>query len=643
MNRAYSILNIKAFDEDARTITGIATTPKTDRMGDIVESEGAEYELPIPLLWQHRSSDPIGYVTNAKVTKNGIEITAKIESIDEPGDLKNLLDKAWQSIKKGLVRGLSIGFRPIESSDIEGSWFAQRFIKWEWLELSAVTIPANAEATIQTVKQFDEGAPAAAGTAPVVKSPGASGTVVKLNSTPKAKGKMKTAAEQIQQFEAERAAKDARRAEIMSKAAGEGRTLDQAEEEEYDNLASDLESIDKHLVRLREMEKSNKSVAAPVSGQTTEQASQSRGTTQVVSVTPRAEKGVGFARHVMALAVSKGNTFEAAEYARRTWGDGVDEVYNGLRNGMVTRAAVAPGSTTNATFAAPLVATNYLNEFLDLLRPATLLGKIPGLRHVPFNVSMPAQTAGGTYKWVGQGKWKPVTNAQYAAVTLGFAKASGIIVLTEELVRLSTPSAETAVRDELVKGMQAFLDLQFVDATVAAVANVNPASITNGVTGTAASGTTPTAARTDIAARIAAFAALGYPVNELVMLMSESQAFNLGLALNAVGSPLFPGLTATGGSIIGVPVVTSQAVGAQIIIAHAPSILMADENGVEIDISREASLQLDSAPTDPADATAVLTSLWQANLVGLRVERWITWGKARSTAVDRITANAYVP
>jgi hypothetical protein len=68
---------------------------------------------------------------------------------------------------------------------------------------------------------------------------------------------------------------------------------------------------------------------------------------------------------------------------------------------------------------------------------------------------------------------------------------------------------------------------------------------------------------------------------------------------------------------------------------------MADEGGVEIDISREASLSLDSAPTDPADATAVYTSLWQANLVALRVERWITWGKARSTAVDRITSAAY--
>jgi HK97 family phage major capsid protein len=170
---------------------------------------------------------------------------------------------------------------------------------------------------------------------------------------------------------------------------------------------------------------------------------------------------------------------------------------------------------------------------------------------------MPAQTAGGTYKWVGQGKMKPVTNAQYASVTLSFAKASGIIVLTEELVRLSTPSAEAAVRDELVKGITAFLDVQFVDSTVAAVANVNPASITNGVTGTAASAPrwrrlAPTSPRASPPSRAR------LPLNELVILMSESQAFALGLGLNAVGQPLFPGLTVSGGSILGVPVVTSR-------------------------------------------------------------------------------------
>ena len=87
-------------------------------------------------------------------TDAGIRISAQIARSDEPGKLKDRLDEAWQSIKTGLVRGLSIGFKPIETAEISGSW-GQRFIKWMWLELSAVTIPANIDASIQMVKSYD--------------------------------------------------------------------------------------------------------------------------------------------------------------------------------------------------------------------------------------------------------------------------------------------------------------------------------------------------------------------------------------------------------------------------------------------------------------------------------------------------------
>ena len=119
--RLYSSLTIKNFNEDERLIEGVATTPTTDRMGDIVESEGAQYSLPIPLLWQHDSSQPVGHVEACQVTKDGIAITARMVQVTEPGTLKDRLDEAWQSIKSGLVRGLSIGFVPIESNRIKDS------------------------------------------------------------------------------------------------------------------------------------------------------------------------------------------------------------------------------------------------------------------------------------------------------------------------------------------------------------------------------------------------------------------------------------------------------------------------------------------------------------------------------------------
>lgn len=255
--------------------------------------------------------------------------------------------------------------------------------------------------------------------------------------------------------------------------------------------------------------------------------------------------------------------------------------------------------------------------------------------------AVPAQTTGGTYGWVGQNKPKPVTKADYATVTLTFAKAAGIIVLTEELVKLSTPSAEGLVREEMIAGMSQFLDVQFNDPAVAAVANVNPASITNGASTAAASGVTGAAAKTDLAASVAVFTAAGIPLEGSVWLMSDSNAFGIAQSMNALGQPMFPGMSASGGSIFGIPVIVSNNVSTRVILVHAPSILFADDGGVSIDVSREASVQMDSAPTDTVDATTVYISLWQRNLVGLKAERFITWIRARTAAVRYITAAAY--
>lgn len=179
LKRAYSLLEVKAIDEEKREITGMATTPTPDRMGDIVEPKGAEFNLPIPFLWQHNASQPIGHVTKAKVTKDGIEVVVKLVTTDEPGTLKDRLDEAWQSIKLKLVRGLSIGFAPVEYSRIEDT-YSYRYLKWLWLELSAVTIAANGDASITSIKSIDTALRAASGHTQkrVVKliNPGVSGT-----------------------------------------------------------------------------------------------------------------------------------------------------------------------------------------------------------------------------------------------------------------------------------------------------------------------------------------------------------------------------------------------------------------------------------------------------------------------------------
>lgn len=155
MNRAYSVLEIKAVDDEQRVLTGIATTPETDRMGDIVDPLGAKFAAEIPLLWQHQHDKPVGMAKFGKPTKSGIPFTATIAKILEGGPLKDLTDMAWQSVIAKLVRGVSIGFRALEHSYMESG--GVRFSATEIYELSLVTIPANASATIQTIKAYDEG------------------------------------------------------------------------------------------------------------------------------------------------------------------------------------------------------------------------------------------------------------------------------------------------------------------------------------------------------------------------------------------------------------------------------------------------------------------------------------------------------
>lgn len=153
MNRAYSVLDIKAVDDDQRVLTGIATTPEPDRVGDIVEPLGAKFANPLPLLWQHRHDSPVGTVVFDKPTKSGIKFKATLPVIEEAGALKDLVDMAWQSVKAKLVRGVSIGFRALEYAFMESG--GVRFAEVEIMELSLVTIPANASATIQTIKALD--------------------------------------------------------------------------------------------------------------------------------------------------------------------------------------------------------------------------------------------------------------------------------------------------------------------------------------------------------------------------------------------------------------------------------------------------------------------------------------------------------
>ncbi|MCM2506072.1 hypothetical protein NDN16_20670, partial [Aureimonas altamirensis] len=87
------------------------------------------------------------------------------------------------------------------------------------------------------------------------------------------------------------------------------------------------------------------------------------------------------------------------------------------------------------------------------------------------------------------------------------------------------------------------------------------------------------------------------------------------------------------------PVVVSEnpVTAGRIVLVKTSEILLAEE-GLVLDSSREASIIMDS---DPENATSAPVSLWQNNLVALRVERFINWGKRRDNSVAVISNANY--
>jgi HK97 family phage major capsid protein/HK97 family phage prohead protease len=645
---AYGQISVKTLNDELWEFDGIATSISTDRDGDIVDSTGAEFKLPIPLLWQHDRNQPIGSVIAANVTDTGIQVRAKLvkPTGDMPSHMSSRLTEAWESIKTGLVRGLSIGFKPIEYSFMDSG---VRYSKWGWNELSAVTIPSNQDASIMTIKSLDESLLSASGKEsdkPPGKPPDKPGVSGKSSNPPiggffyaqnKRMDTKMNVSDQIMALELKRKELSDERTTIQTKAVDEGRTKDASEAERFAEITAEINAVDKELADLRVMEKDLISSAKKVDGSTEKTANESRNPGHIQVRDNRVVgKGLALAQMAKFIAKAQGNYFGAQQLA-------VADQNADPRVANVLKAAVAAGSTLNTSWAGNLVGdeTSVYADFIEYLRPLTIIGSfgsgnVPGLRTVPFRVPLVGQTSGGAGYWVGEGKGKPLTKFDFSRTTLEPLKVANIAVLTEEVIRYSSPSADAIVRDQLVAVLRERLDVDFIAPSKAAVAGVSPASITNGLTAITSAGNDADAVRADIKVLFGAFIAANNAPTTGVYIMSATTALALSLMLNPLGQPEFPGVTMNGGTLLGLPIIVSEYVtGGLVILVNASDIYLGDEGGFQIDLSREASLVMDDAQaTDSTTPTATQTvSMFQTNSVAFRAERVINWAKRRASAV----------
>ena len=362
----------------------------------------------------------------------------------------------------------------------------------------------------------------------------------------------------------------------------------------------------------------------PVAGQTPEEAEKSaKGDPDPANPTPKIEivslaKGIGFAQFARAklcsqLAAKNGNFVSPVDMAKQMGFS--DEVQD-----LVTKATL--GTTTDAGFASALVTENRLvGEFVEMLRNATIFDKLKGFRAVPFNSKIPSQLTGGTASWVGEGAKKPLTNPTFDEVEIKEHKLAAITVYTQELMRRSDPAVDVLVRDDLIAASAALIDSTFIDA--AAASSSRPAGILNAVTVTANTGTTAANYEADLLSLITTFVNANLSLDGAYFIMSETRAAQISLLRDALGNSYFSGMALRGErSLLGVPVITSQTAGNKIILVKTSEILLAQDGGVDVSYSDQATL-VDGGTTH---------NLWQENKFAVRVEKFITWAKRRPIA-----------
>lgn len=589
---------------------------------------GADFVLPMPFLFEHGA--PVGEVFFADPQPDGIRIKARFSRLDPsaPASLKNFLDTAWASVSATppLVKGLSIGWKPKKgaSTIVNG---VRRVSKWFWGETSAVAVPMNAHALITSVKSLaaHDRASAVHGASPIPPPSAAAGS---LRTTP-----MKIS-EQLTAEKASLQTKSAALEALIEKEETDG-DLDAAELEQKSTLMSEIKA---HAAKRDALETLLMAQVPGAVGLPAPGSPKPRVTTEAKTV--ELAKGTIFIRAAMAIAAGRGSESDTLSFAKKF--TNTPEVLAFVKSGYWDRKA----EVGMATLASPGWGSQLVNpgqvtaEFIDLLMPRTIIGKVQGFDVIPFNTLIIEQTGGSTFNWVGDNAPKPVGELAFDKTSLGFSKVAGIVVMSDELVRLSVPSAEAKARNDMIRQCAKFIDQQFIRVAVSAGAS-NPASITNGVSSPSATGTTAAALRHDLNIALATFDTSNEDDrsdDNLVIVMTPALARGISLLTTTLGVPEFPTMNPQGGTLLGYPVIVSSSVDSGTIVIFKPSeIYLADDGRVTLDASREATLDL-------SGSTNATYSLWQNNAIGLRAERWIRWQKKRATGVVAvIDTAAYAP
>lgn len=148
----YHSLSLKAKAGDDGKFSGVAALFNNVDLGSDRILPGAFSKTlaggakVVPLLWQHNASDPIGSVKCTE-TSQGLQVEGQLLLSDATAM------KAYQFLKAGILKGLSIGYDTIKSAFVGDVRELSELRLWE---VSVVTFPMNESAMVTGIKALSD-------------------------------------------------------------------------------------------------------------------------------------------------------------------------------------------------------------------------------------------------------------------------------------------------------------------------------------------------------------------------------------------------------------------------------------------------------------------------------------------------------
>lgn len=239
---------------------------------------------------------------------------------------------------------------------------------------------------------------------------------------------------------------------------------------------------------------------------------------------------------------------------------------------------------------------------------------------IPAHVRVGLLSSSPTAGVVGEGKSIAVSQVVIGNIVLLPIRVGSLIVCTDTLLYDISGPGQTMLNRELLSRIGAAVDAQFV------------AKISSGLT--------PIVSASALGDVRSAMLAVASDAAERPYFIASPDVGKLGATLSSVkGGPAFAAASSIGGELCNVPFLTSNGVPAGTLLYVNAAQIVANGEAPTIDVSSEADIQMDTAPSmdSSVPTPGTLLSTFQSNSTALKSTVLFACDKLRANSVSLVT------